>query len=118
MPTSSSTSTSFYSSSSTSSNGHEYSTGHRYQTVSHTDPDGTTTVRTIMQDMGQPVIVEEHRYDQTGRELAALPDAKSEGVRRIEDVGDLDEDVDAEGEFVEEFVEEPDTGSKSTGRRV
>jgi hypothetical protein len=38
--------------------------------------------------LGQPVIVEEHRYDKDGRELAALPDAQSDGMRRIEDVGD------------------------------
>ncbi|KAL5343467.1 hypothetical protein BJX70DRAFT_354242 [Aspergillus crustosus] len=79
---------------SSSKNGQKTSeSSHRYARTSHTDPDGTTTVRTIRQDLGEPVIVEEHRYDENGRELAALPDARSEGMsRRIEDVKD-DEDV-------------------------
>jgi hypothetical protein len=52
-------------------------------------------VRTIRQDLGQPVIVEEHRYDRDGRELAALPDAKreGEGMRRIEDVEDEEYEI-------------------------
>ncbi|KAL4950975.1 hypothetical protein BDW69DRAFT_46250 [Aspergillus filifer] len=107
--TSSSTSSSTFYSSSSSINGENHSTtsGHRYQTASHTSPDGTTTVRTIAQDMGQPVIVEEHRYDENGRELAALPDAKSEGVRRIEDVNDLDDEY--VGDEMEDagYAEEP-----------
>ncbi|KAL4808779.1 hypothetical protein BDV18DRAFT_157717 [Aspergillus unguis] len=99
MSTSSATSTSFSSSSSSNINGQQQSTGHRYTTNTLTSPDGTTTVRTIRQDMGQPVIVEEHRYDESGRELAALPDAQTQGMRRIED---LDE-KDAEGDVDEEF---------------
>ncbi|KAL4920905.1 hypothetical protein BDW62DRAFT_175530 [Aspergillus aurantiobrunneus] len=92
----SSTSSSYYSASSSSSSydgQKQTETGHRYTTASHTDPDGTTTVRTIRQDLGQPVIVEERRFDEEGRELAALPDARSEGMnRRIVDVADEDED--------------------------
>lgn len=83
-----SSSSSFYSSISSSSSDGSKTEGHRYTTASHTDPDGTTTVRTIRQDLGQPVIVEEHRYDETGRELAALPDIRSDGMRRIEDIED------------------------------
>ncbi|KAL3477730.1 hypothetical protein BJX99DRAFT_225642 [Aspergillus californicus] len=66
--------------------------GYSYSQSTQTDRDGTTTVRTIRQGLGEPVIVEEHRYDADGRELAALPDARSEGMRRIED---LDEDEQA-----------------------
>ncbi|KAL4980456.1 hypothetical protein BDW66DRAFT_125241 [Aspergillus desertorum] len=95
ITTSSSTSTSasFFSSSSSSvsrdgQQPEEHYSAHQYSTQTQISPDGTTTVRTIRQDLGQPVIVEEHRYDQDGRELAALPDAKSEGMRRIEEVGD------------------------------
>ncbi|KAL4746004.1 hypothetical protein BDW72DRAFT_42937 [Aspergillus terricola var. indicus] len=93
LTTSSSTSTSFFSSSSSSvsrdgQQPEEHHSAHRYSTQTQTSPDGTTTVRTIRQDLGQPVIVEEHRYNKDGRELAALPDAQSDGMRRIEDVGD------------------------------
>ncbi|KAL4872420.1 hypothetical protein BDV12DRAFT_162173 [Aspergillus spectabilis] len=95
---STSTSSSVFTSvnSSCSRNGMKISeSSHRYAKTSQTDPDGTTTIRTIRQDLGEPVIVEEHRFDENGRELAALPDAKSDGmVRRIEDVKD-EEDVDA-----------------------
>ena len=90
--TTSSTSTFFSSSSSSFSRDgqqpEEHHSAHRYSTQTQTSPDGTTTVRTIRQDLGQPVIVEEHRYDKDGRELAALPDAQGDGMRRIEDVGD------------------------------
>ncbi|KAI9368968.1 hypothetical protein BJX61DRAFT_546016 [Aspergillus egyptiacus] len=93
-------SSSYYASTSTSTSSTDPSgtktteSGHRYTTASHTDPDGTTTVRTIRQDLGEPVIVEEHRYDQDGRELAALTgaDAAGGGVRRIEDVDVEDDD--------------------------
>ncbi|KAL2812418.1 hypothetical protein BJX63DRAFT_248039 [Aspergillus granulosus] len=99
MPLNSTSASSFYTSTSTStstsvSDGNTVRTsesGRRYVKESHTDPDGTTTVRTIRQDLGQPVIVEEHRYDQDGRELAALPDARSDGMKRIEDVDDEEE---------------------------
>ncbi|KAL2849257.1 hypothetical protein BJY01DRAFT_211005 [Aspergillus pseudoustus] len=99
MPINFTSASSFYSSSNASasvSDGNETRTaqsGHRYVKDSHTDRDGTTTVRTIRQDLGQPVIVEEHRYDQDGRELAALPDARSDGMKRIEDV-EVDDDED------------------------
>jgi hypothetical protein len=101
MPFNISTSSSFFTATSTNasatvSDGTSTRTsqaGHRYVKDSHTDRDGTTTVRTIRQDMGQPVIVEEHRFDRDGRELAALPDARreGEGMRRIEDVDDEEE---------------------------
>ncbi|KAL4938470.1 hypothetical protein BDV06DRAFT_200855 [Aspergillus oleicola] len=115
--TTSTTSSTFFSSSSSSStshNGHEEQTGHRYQKVSHTSPDGTTTVRTIAQDMGQPVIVEEHRYDDSGRELAALPDAKSEGFKRIEDVNDLDDEYVGDENEDAEFAD----GARERAKRV
>ncbi|KAL3468565.1 hypothetical protein BJX64DRAFT_282728 [Aspergillus heterothallicus] len=96
MPINFTSTSSFYTSTSTNAtatlsdgqNTRTTESGHRYVKDSHTDPDGTTTVRTIRQDLGQPLIVEEHRYDQDGRELVALPDAKSDGMKRIEDVED------------------------------
>ncbi|RDW72423.1 uncharacterized protein DSM5745_07595 [Aspergillus mulundensis] len=91
--TSSSTSTSVFTSASTSTsrNGQqpeEHHSAQQYSKSTQTSPDGTTTVRTIRHVLGQPIIVEEHRYDKDGRELAALPDARSDGMRRIEEVGD------------------------------
>ncbi|KAL4880996.1 hypothetical protein BJY04DRAFT_189678 [Aspergillus karnatakaensis] len=92
-----STSSSVYASAnlSSSKNGQKtHESSHRYARTSHTERDGTTTVRTIRQDQDEPVIVEEHRYDENGRELAALPDARSEGMsRRIEDVKEDEVDV-------------------------
>lgn len=92
-------SSTFYSSSSSTSDGqtHQTQSGQRYSTNSHTEPDGTTTVRTLRQDMGQPVIVEERRFDENGRELAALPDSRSEGMRRIEDLDAQEEGKERRG---------------------
>ncbi|KAJ0416603.1 hypothetical protein BJY00DRAFT_316720 [Aspergillus carlsbadensis] len=99
MPLNISTSSSFYTSTSTNASAttsdgtrtRHAESGHRYVKDKHTDRDGTTTVRTIRQDLGQPVIVEEHRFDRDGRELAALPDARTDGMKRIEDIEDEEE---------------------------
>ncbi|KAE8350152.1 hypothetical protein BDV28DRAFT_139676 [Aspergillus coremiiformis] len=90
MSQSYSSSSYYYSSSSSSSvNGTTTTaTGQRYATTSHTEPDGTTTVRTVHQDLGEPAVLDERRYDQTGRQLGAN-DSSAGGVRRITD---LDED--------------------------
>lgn len=80
------TSSSYYYTSATNTTDGTTATGHRYTTTSHTEPDGTTVVRTAKQDLGQPVIVEERRYDRTGQEQLALegPGGSSAGgVRRI-----------------------------------
>ncbi|PKX98074.1 uncharacterized protein P174DRAFT_508412 [Aspergillus novofumigatus IBT 16806] len=66
------TSSSYYYSSSTNTTNGNTTTGHRYTTTSHTDPDGTTVVRTAHQDLGQPAVVEERRYDRTGQEQQML----------------------------------------------
>ncbi|KKK14990.1 hypothetical protein P175DRAFT_0498325 [Aspergillus ochraceoroseus IBT 24754] len=82
-----SSSSSYCYSSTTSSSGGSTTTGHRYTTSSQTNPDGVTTVRTARQDLGSPVIVEEHRYDSSGQELATIPgDTLAGGVRRITDL--------------------------------
>lgn len=80
----SSSSSYFYSSSSSVDDG-TTATGQRYATYSQTEPDGTTTVRTYRQDLGEPAIVDEKRYDQTGRQLTAS-DSSAGGVRRITDL--------------------------------
>lgn len=74
-------------------------TGHRYTTTSHTDPDGNTIVRTAHQDLGQPAIIEERRYDRTGQEqllpaTAAPGGTSAGGVKRITD---LDEETEGAG---------------------
>ncbi|KAJ5820018.1 hypothetical protein N7474_005609 [Penicillium riverlandense] len=82
----------FYSSTTNTTNGAN-ATGHRYTTSSHTEPDGTTVVRTAHQDLGQPVVVEERRYDRTGQEQLALPEptgTSAGGVKRITDLDDED----------------------------
>jgi len=86
------TSSSYYYSTSTSNSGDTSSSGHRYSASSHTEPDGTTIVRTARQDLGQPAVVEERRYDRTGQEELTLPgpgNTSAGGIRRITD---LDED--------------------------
>ncbi|GAQ07358.1 hypothetical protein ALT_4679 [Aspergillus lentulus] len=88
------TSSYYYSSSTNTTNGNT-TTGHRYTTTSHTDPDGNTVVRTAHQDLGQPAVVEERRYDRTGQEqqmLASGSETLPGGVRRITD---LDEETGA-----------------------
>ncbi|KAJ5538660.1 hypothetical protein N7504_004185 [Penicillium tannophilum] len=81
----------YYSSSSSTSTGEgtATATGHRYSTSSHTDPDGTTVVRTAHQDLGEAPVIEERRYDSTGQEQLALPGpagSSAGGVRRITDL--------------------------------
>ncbi|CAI7605936.1 unnamed protein product [Penicillium glandicola] len=86
------TSSSYYYSSTTNGSDGKTTTGHRYSTTSHTEPDGTTIVRTAQQDLGQPAIVEERRYDNTGQEQLALPEpaggTSAGGVRRITELED------------------------------
>ncbi|KAJ5624027.1 hypothetical protein N7510_000336 [Penicillium lagena] len=68
-------------------------TGHRYTTSSHTEPDGTTVVRTAHQELGKPLVVEERRYDRTGQEQLALPEpagTSAGGVKRITELEDED----------------------------
>ncbi|KAJ5780773.1 hypothetical protein N7457_005933 [Penicillium paradoxum] len=88
------TSSSYYYSSTTNGNEGRTTTGHRYSTTSQTEPDGTTIVRTAQQELGQPAVVEERRYDNTGQEQLGLPDSaggtSAGGVRRITDI---EEDV-------------------------
>lgn len=87
------TSSSYYYNSTTSNSGDTTSSGHRYSTSSHTDPSGTTIVRTARQDLGQPAVIEERRYDRTGQEELALPGPEGTsagGVRRITDLDEED----------------------------
>lgn len=85
------TSSSYYYSSSSinADEGTTTATGHRYSTTSHTEPDGTTIVRTAHQDLGEAPVIEERRYDSTGQEQLALPGpagSSAGGVRRITDL--------------------------------
>jgi len=85
------TSSSYYYSSTTSSSGDAATSGHRYSASSYTEPNGATIVRTARQDLGQPAVVEERRYDSTGQEELALPGPEGTsagGVRRITDLDD------------------------------
>lgn len=86
------TSSSYYYSSTTNGSDGRTTTGHRYSTTSQTEPDGSTVVRTAQQELGQPAVVEERRYDNTGQEQLGLPDAaggtSAGGVRRITDIED------------------------------
>ena len=86
------TSSSYYYSSTTNGSDGKTTTGHRYSTTSYTESDGTTIVRTAQQDLGQPAVVEERRYDNTGQEQLALPEpagvTSAGGVRRITELED------------------------------
>ncbi|GFF32912.1 hypothetical protein IFM51744_01938 [Aspergillus udagawae] len=85
------TSSSYYYSSSTNTTNGNTTTGHRYTTTSHTDPSGNTVVRTAHQDLGQPAVIEERRYDRTGQEqqmLASGSETLPGGVRRITELDD------------------------------
>lgn len=90
---SSSSSSSYYYSSTSNTDDGRTKTGHRHATSSYTDKDGTTVVRTATQDLGQPPVVEERRYDPTGQEQLQIRDptlgTSAGGVKRITD---LDED--------------------------
>ncbi|KAJ5917874.1 hypothetical protein N7454_010249 [Penicillium verhagenii] len=84
----------YYSSSTSTDNGTTTATGHRYSTTSHTEPDGTTTVRTAHQDLGEVPIIEERRYDSTGQEEVAelaLPGPSGSSAGGIRRITDLDE---------------------------
>ncbi|THC96658.1 hypothetical protein EYZ11_003863 [Aspergillus tanneri] len=80
-----------YYSHSSSSDGQE--SGHRYQTESHTAPDGSTVVRTAEQKLGEPPVYEEWRYDSQGQEY--LPSSGG-GQKRITE---LDEDQKQDEEY-------------------
>ncbi|KAJ5124518.1 uncharacterized protein N7515_008343 [Penicillium bovifimosum] len=86
------TNSTYYFSSTTNGSDGRVTTGHRYSTTSRTEPDGTTIVRTAQQELGQPAVVEERRYDNTGQETLALPGpaggTSAGGVRRIEELED------------------------------
>lgn len=86
------TSSSYCYSSTTNGSDGKTTTGHRYSTTSYTEPDGTTIVRTAQQDLGQPAVVEERRYDNTGQEQLGLPEpaggTSAGGVRRITELED------------------------------
>ena len=86
-------SSTYYYSSTTNGTDGRTTTGHRYSTTSYTEPDGTTVVRTAQQDLGQPAVVEERRYDNTGQEQLALPElagsgSSAGGIRRITELED------------------------------
>lgn len=90
-------STSYFYSSTTNTGEGGTTTGHRYSTASSTDKDGNTIVRTARQDMGQPPVIEERRYDRSGQEellppteVSSLP-ATAEGVQQR--ITDLDEET-------------------------
>jgi hypothetical protein len=105
MPSSSSY---YYSSASGTTNGTEAS-GHRCTTTSRTDASGNTTVWTAHQNLGEPAVIEERRYDRTGQEL--LPGSGStstDGTRRIADLGDVGASVSEAGTN----VIDPVTGRK------
>ncbi|KAJ6009130.1 hypothetical protein N7522_004146 [Penicillium canescens] len=101
MPESFTSSSSYFYSSTTNGNDGQATTGHRYATTSHTESDGTTIVRTAHQDLGQPAMIEERRYDSTGQEQLALREpagvgstsagTSAGGVRRITAVDEDDE---------------------------
>lgn len=74
-----SSSTSYSSYSSSSSNGQ--TTGSAQHQSSHTDPSGTT-VRSVTQNLGEPMVEETRQYDASGRELPSTGGDQA----RIEDV--------------------------------
>lgn len=88
MPDPYASSSYFYSSTTNTSDG-TTTTGHRYSTSSRTGSDGSTTVTTAHQDLGQPAVIEERRYDRTGQEQIEMPGPEGTsagGVRRIMEV--------------------------------
>ena len=87
-------------SSSSSRDGQQVS-GSRHSQVSSSNDTGTT-VKTTSQKLGEPVVQEERRYDQQGRELLGGTDGAGQN-RRIEDVSDEQKERDRE---YEERIEE------------
>lgn len=77
------TSSSYYYSSATSTTDGTTTTGHRYTTTSHTDPDGNTVVRTAHQELGEPPVIEERRYDRTGQQLYLGPSGVTTADRQL-----------------------------------
>ena len=71
MSNSFSTSSYSYSSSTSTTNGTSTS-GHRSTTSSHTDPSGFTTVHTAHQNLGEPPVIDQRRYDRSGKEEALI----------------------------------------------
>lgn len=120
------TSSSFYFSSTSTGDHGSTTTGHRYSTTSLTEADGTTIVRTARQDLGQPPIVEEHRYDSTGQEQLTLPGpggSSAGGVRRITDLdeegsSELSALDDADGSFSSGATPQFDGAAVPFGTRV
>lgn len=96
MSDDSTTSSSYYYSSATSTTTGTETTGHRYTTTSHTDPSGNTIVRTAHQELGEPAIIEERRFDRTGQELVSTKPGTGGGIsaggsrRVVEDMTDQD----------------------------
>lgn len=82
------TTSSYSYSSSTSTNHGTSTTGHRSTTNSFTDPSGFTTVRTAHQNLGEPAVIDERRYDRSGNEEALIggPDNRE----RITELGEGD----------------------------
>ncbi|KAJ5769420.1 hypothetical protein N7520_003979 [Penicillium odoratum] len=92
MPDSYASSSYYYSSSTDTDEGTITATGHRYSTTSHTDSDGTTVVCTVHQDLGEPPVIEERRYDSTGQEEElALPGPDGSSAGGLRRITDLDE---------------------------
>ena len=81
--------------SSTSKDGEQVS-GSRHMQSSYTDPSGTTT-KSASQNIGEPAVTDERRYDSQGRETISDTDG---GVanRRIEDVSDDQKEKDRQYE--------------------
>jgi len=90
---SSSTSVSY--STSNSVNGEQVS-GSRHSEASYTDHSGTT-VKSTSQQLGEPVVEEEQRFDPQGRELVGGADSAGSN-RRIEDVSDEQKERDRQYE--------------------
>lgn len=91
MSSNSYTSSSYFYSSSTNTTNGTSSSGHRYSTTSHTDPEGFTIVRTAHQDLGQAPVIEERRFDRTGQEQPLLEQPGT--GRRITELGEDDQTV-------------------------
>ncbi|KAJ5119119.1 hypothetical protein N7448_010827 [Penicillium atrosanguineum] len=87
-------SSSYYYSSTTNAGDGSATTGRRHATTSYTDNDGTTVVRAVTQDLGQPAIVEERRYDRTGQEQLQIKESdhgtSAGGIKRITDLDEED----------------------------
>jgi len=96
----SSASYSFSSSSFHYSNGtHTTSSGSRHATIHETDSSGCTTVRTVSQNLGEPVITETRRYDAQGREILGHDLSGSVPARgEIVDVTEYDSEDERERE--------------------